>query len=163
MENFIPVLCGERRGNKRTIATNVREEDISALYDEINSGGFLVRVFYKVKVFDEMKLARTHKRINKELDKEKEEQNFWKRFIETQDESLLQKVIKIIRRLMNRRRKSSEHEESEDFESKVQKAGLKAKKLWINDPFCTRPAWSEPIKKSRKKFTIVERKERTYS
>ncbi|CBY33845.1 unnamed protein product [Oikopleura dioica] len=46
-ENFLPILCGERRGNKRTVATNVREEDITDLFKTLDDGGFWSHFFYK--------------------------------------------------------------------------------------------------------------------
>ena len=48
-ENFIPICCGDRAGNKRTIGTNVRPDDIKNTFKIIERLGFFDKVMYDVK------------------------------------------------------------------------------------------------------------------
>ena len=48
-ENFIPICCGDRAGNKRTIGTNVNEKDIENTYRIIERLGFFDGLMYQTK------------------------------------------------------------------------------------------------------------------
>ena len=85
------MLCGERRGNKRTVATNVREEDIEALNEELNKGGLWTRLLWKITdPPSEEEIAKKNRRYQEKLDAVKRvknsEANFWKNFIAMKDD-----------------------------------------------------------------------------
>lgn len=88
------MLCGERRGNKRTVATNVRAEDIEALNEKLKEGSFWTRLLWKIREPPtEEEIAKKNRRYQEKLDAvqrvKDSEANFWKNFILMKDEPTL--------------------------------------------------------------------------
>lgn len=85
-ENFIPVICVARKGNRRTVATNVKQEDILKTFKKIDKLGFFDKLLYKVKPVTHLDLIQNKRAVN-ELSFEREfleknEQIFWNNFID---------------------------------------------------------------------------------
>ena len=85
IENFIPIICGARDGNRRTVGTNVREEDIQELYQKIDSvSKFRCLCLYRIMKPTRESMEKNRKRIKQrfeEINKEKREaETFWTDF-----------------------------------------------------------------------------------
>ena len=88
------MLCGERRGNKRTVATNVREEDIEELNEELRESGFWTRLLWKITPPPtQEEIEKKNRRYQEKLDAVQRvrdsEANFWKTFILMKDDPTL--------------------------------------------------------------------------
>ena len=66
-ENFLPFICGDKRGNKRTIGTNVAECDIQRSFIRMENLGVLEKIWFEVKKVTVDDLLENERQIGKRI------------------------------------------------------------------------------------------------
>ncbi|CAG5090419.1 Oidioi.mRNA.OKI2018_I69.PAR.g12593.t1.cds [Oikopleura dioica] len=123
-ENFIPICCGDRAGNKRTIGTNVNEKDIENTYRIIERLGFFDGLMYQTKPVSRKRAEKNKKNIDQfiveRLRYKEQDKLFWESFKKAgeRQETITKahKWIPCLRRTVPRFKPRPEKEKAEEEE-----------------------------------------------
>jgi len=168
----LPVLCGERRGNRRTVATNVREEDIKILFKTLDEGGFWTHFFYKIKKpLSIIKREKISRNIQEKLDEEQKiddaEMRFWKNFSQLKEEPTfvekiqnLYKKIKCCKNTKVENKTLAKTVETRDTSSGPDLSNLRRLSNFYPLPFASKKLYVYPAIAKRKELKNVFHKNR---